>query len=317
MMCSSLHHSITDRFGEVEPFFSKDIDLLRDKDDRYEGLSALLDPSKYPSTYDEIQLERGAESSKETLFIRPQHGVRSVRTLHSGEAVGNGFTVRWAYRCGGRSKAHQFYTFKRPDKPHVLCPIHIELSAKELSLWEQATNNPDWSLWSYDTMFYERSPNLAYEKPGFMNIFGTERDKSLLYIVMSFLLMAYGGVHTIAWDFPFPTRKECILWRISCLNLTAPGLFLAFYSVIVSPINAWLSRRSVNTESKWAYLAMGLWVHKTLELFVVAGLVLFLFSVPSYAFSRLFVVLESFLSVRHLPIGVYAAVPWVNAIPHF
>lgn len=36
-----------------------------------------------------------------------------------------------------------------------------------------------------------------------------------------------------------------------------------------------------------------------------------------YVFARLYIVLESFLSVRHLPIGVYAAVPWANYIPHF
>jgi hypothetical protein len=109
--------------------------------------------------------------------------------------------------------------------------------------------------------------------------------------------------------FRFPTRNERILWQISCLDLTALGLLLAFNSFIVSPINAWLSRRSVDTEPKWAYLAMGSGAYKILEMFKVASYILFPFYLCSYIFSRLFVVLESFLSVRHLPIGVYAAVP--------
>lgn len=32
--------------------------------------------------------------------------------------------------------------------------------------------------------------------------------------------------------------------------------------------------------------------------------------------SRLYLVTESFLSLRHVPIGAYAAVPWVQNIPH-
>ena len=35
-----------------------------------------------------------------------------------------------------------------------------------------------------------------------------------------------------------------------------------------------------------------------------------------YILSRLYIVVEAFISLRHVPIGVYAAVPWVQAIPH-
>lgn len=35
-----------------------------------------------------------------------------------------------------------------------------------------------------------------------------------------------------------------------------------------------------------------------------------------YTASRLYLVTESFLSLRHVPIGAYAAVPWVQTIPH-
>ena len=35
-----------------------------------------------------------------------------------------------------------------------------------------------------------------------------------------------------------------------------------------------------------------------------------------YALSRIYIVVESFISLRHVPIGVYAAIPWVQDIPH-
>ena len=36
----------------------------------------------------------------------------------------------------------------------------------------------------------------------------------------------------------------------------------------------------------------------------------------AYSLSRVYLVVESFISLRHAPIGAYAAVPWVEAVPH-
>ena len=35
-----------------------------------------------------------------------------------------------------------------------------------------------------------------------------------------------------------------------------------------------------------------------------------------YALSRIYLVIESFVSLRHVSIGAYAAVPWIEAVPH-
>ena len=35
-----------------------------------------------------------------------------------------------------------------------------------------------------------------------------------------------------------------------------------------------------------------------------------------YALCRIYIVLEAFLSLRHVPLGVYAAIPWAQSIPH-
>lgn len=51
-------------------------------------------------------------------------------------------------------------------------------------------------------------------------------------------------------------------------------------------------------------------------LFWVDSLVLAV-GLDAYAFAHIFLVNESFVSLRHVPIGVYTAVPWANYIPHF
>lgn len=36
-----------------------------------------------------------------------------------------------------------------------------------------------------------------------------------------------------------------------------------------------------------------------------------------YIFSRVFIIVESFISLRHVPVGVYTNVGWSKYIPHF
>jgi hypothetical protein len=35
-----------------------------------------------------------------------------------------------------------------------------------------------------------------------------------------------------------------------------------------------------------------------------------------YGLSRVYIVVEAFISLRHVLIGVYSAVPWTQSIPH-
>ena len=124
----------------------------------------------------------------------------------------------------------------------------------------------------------------------------------LLYLLRFFipLTAAYGGIHLSAWNFEFPSRVESILWRTACFIIIGSSFALlagpsleALHSYFVYP-----SRPNMRAMTEWVG-------------YCFAGL-LFL----CYAASRLYLVVESFISLRHVPIGVYAAVPWVENIPH-
>ena len=99
----------------------------------------------------------------------------------------------------------------------------------------------------------------------------------------------YGGVHLWAWDFRFPTQLESILWKVAC------------FVAILTPASVEISLKIIGiltgTKYRLPWMAYG-------------PIVLVFLS------SRMFLVVESFISLRHVPIGVYAAVPWVQNIPH-
>lgn len=127
--------------------------------------------------------------------------------------------------------------------------------------------------------------------------------KTNSYLTLSFSLgilpLIYGGIHLAAWNFDFPSHVESILWKVSgfiIMGLIPVVLLLLFLG---SAVGDYLTSSSVEDYIEAASV-LGL---------VIPGVIL-------YGFARIFLVVESFISLRHVPIGVYAAVPWVQNIPH-
>lgn len=53
--------------------------------------------------------------------------------------------------------------------------------------------------------------------------------------------------------------------------------------------------------------------------FLIYGIIIwavFLSFVPVYLPSRIFIIIESFISLRHVPVDVYADLSWTKYIPH-
>lgn len=113
------------------------------------------------------------------------------------------------------------------------------------------------------------------------------------------ILIAYGGFHLTAWHWHFPSKAEMWLWRFSALFLA--GMTPVFVIVVLPMVFGWF----LNTDSSWSGRA--LWA-------VFA--ILYFCALLEYVFARIFLVVESFISLRSVPIGVYASMPWSNYIPH-
>ena len=105
--------------------------------------------------------------------------------------------------------------------------------------------------------------------------------------VTCFLSIIYGGIHLTAWNYHFPSSSERLLWRMSGIS-TAVSFLTHWPLIMISPD-----------------ITCGL-----IFMLLRWGLIAF------FIFCRIFLVVEAFISLRRVPVGVYASVPWIQAIPH-
>lgn len=151
------------------------------------------------------------------------------------------------------------------------------------------------------------------------------KGRNTLYVVIFLCISAaYGGWHLLAWNGPFRTRTELMLWRISGLGVASSGILAAItgYSVDRADKLNWVLRAEP-FKSPWDYLEH---FYKSSVLaklaMILAALVLGLvltISVSSFAlllFSRTYLVIEAFLSLPYASNSVFA-VPNLNQyFPH-
>jgi hypothetical protein len=144
-------------------------------------------------------------------------------------------------------------------------------------------------------------------------------DAPHLMAAMALIPAAYGCVHVGALSLQFPTVMERLLWKISCYYLIATALaasllYLSVYlpdrgerwgRIIASPWHSSKAILEVFGDGEYIRNWIFYWA------VVLIGLV--------YILSRAYLVIESFISLRHVPMGVYATprINFMDYIPHF
>ena len=124
--------------------------------------------------------------------------------------------------------------------------------------------------------------------------YSTKRDGSdVPYIFfMSFVGVIFGGIHCAGWFFNFPSSEEAILWRVASTVLTGIPFILpllCYFIVEASPNNS---------SSDWLFL------------------IIIVLAVIAYVVSRLLLLVEALISLRHLTPGMLALLKWTSLIPH-
>jgi hypothetical protein len=102
--------------------------------------------------------------------------------------------------------------------------------------------------------------------------------------------MIFGGIHCFAWSFSFPTHVEQILWRASSIAI----IFIPFFLPVLVIVLSHLDIRVPDT----------------------SGSLLVFFPILIYVFSRLILLILSFISLRSLPPSAFYTVRWTTFIPH-
>lgn len=130
--------------------------------------------------------------------------------------------------------------------------------------------------------------------------------------------ITYGACHAAAWNTHFPTAIECWLWRASSIIIGFGPCFVLLVIISINQPGSWkiCSRiiffvdKGIAKIGNWT----GLWDSDD----IIGCTVLFSgFLVLSTSFCRLFLLIESFISLRSLPIGSFASTPWEDYWPHF
>jgi hypothetical protein len=120
---------------------------------------------------------------------------------------------------------------------------------------------------------------------------------------LSLLAIAYGGLHLTAWSFPFPSQYEKIIWRGSAFLIATELIALVMWHWFL------ILCVKVRAADMGALKTLIYWTQKALSfaylVFVALGLPPY---VLIYAGARIYLVVECFLQLRAVPIGVYAAV---------
>jgi hypothetical protein len=218
----------------------------------------------------------------------------------------------------------------------------LHLRPVDVRRWKLASNAIEHHVW-YDTDEYGRK-SLKAEFMGvdFLDVdLVTTRVKNhsreflglalrthdwVLFVGMTFACAIYGGLHLIAWNAPFPSRLEKMLWRISGLGVASFGpVYVAqMISLTVNRLFkkltrskdhriAWSWWRSPSTDipdSGWVIYRILFWV---LCLWVALYVGCYL---PLYVFSRVYLIVECFINIFHLPESVFLTPDWSQYFPH-
>ena len=123
-------------------------------------------------------------------------------------------------------------------------------------------------------------------------------------MVLWFVSMAFGAVHVAAWNNFFPSNLEAWLWRSS-------ALFICFSGALWLSING-LAHLFKGVDEYWERV-IALKAHWTS--YLLLGMLCTICGI-AYICSRVFLVIEAFISIRSLPASAYNTPNWIPLIPH-
>lgn len=134
--------------------------------------------------------------------------------------------------------------------------------------------------------------------------------RSVLGLTTAGLL--YGSFHLVAWNAVFPTPQQLMLWRMSGLVLALSGFVLA---LINSPIKIYETWRDWKQGSKYANPLT------TFPEYITFPIIIFYWIILGscwilYIFARVYLVVECFLTLKHLPPSALKVPIWSQYIPH-
>ena len=122
-----------------------------------------------------------------------------------------------------------------------------------------------------------------------------DHDGIPLFFCIPVVGVVFGGIHCVGWFFNFPSSVEAMLWRVSSAVLTGMAFLFPILIIFVGLLSQFIS--NTNRQDR-------------------LGIAFFSIMILVYVVSRLLLLVEAFISLRHLTPGMLALVTWTSFIPH-
>ena len=171
----------------------------------------------------------------------------------------------------------------------------ISVTERDINRWKMAVRaverfqKPHRGLDFFNGPFRRHIPNM----PRFADIL----DEIPLALGFSAAVIIYGGLHALAWFAQFRSPTEQLLWRMSSVAVMS-GI----------PIMAAIKKHMDHIA---LYPETIVWL-----LFWLLGRGLFYPVAIAYILARLYLVVECFIQLSHLPAAVYEVPEWSTYFPH-
>lgn len=220
-------------------------------------------------------------------------GLRFLRrplTLSKGECAALASAVDAYWRLGGaRARVPEMY------EPKMIGPA----VGPTIGYFGQGECNDEVS--DFRVPFQHQSNALTHTRTRHSNVlealWNIMAEGVISLVALAPLSVVYGALHCAAWDYHFPTTAEKFLWRFTCIVLVALILFPFFwYMNLMEELKVEVNP-SVKVRKAFENIGAGC---------LVLGLTVF----------RAFIVIESFISLRALPVGTFLMPEWLQMIPH-
>lgn len=150
----------------------------------------------------------------------------------------------------------------------------------------------------------------------YMQILFSVVEEKVLLILLLALPAAYGGIHLAAVNSNFLSHVERHLWKVSSIYVMVALAFLIACSAIIRPIAGklhWALPSRVPRARLTGPLIYLPWYGNVFQFILHwLGYLIFL----GYILARIFLVVESFVSLGAEPIGAFWSPAWLQMIPH-
>jgi hypothetical protein len=141
--------------------------------------------------------------------------------------------------------------------------------------------------------------------------------------LLAVFALVYGGIHAISWNWYFPSTAERMIWRISACMVAGEGILstiITLYMVLPGLRGVLLCLYLVECcgvaeKCKAALPAPAIKISRWIWQFYTAVLVVTF--IAMYIGPRVYLVVESFISLRALPVGAYDTVQWTELPLHW